>query len=236
MPAAAVSAWRTAAVSIIALRELMVVPYSVIAVIGAGPIAEAHLNLLTRHFPRVEEVRVFDCERQRAMALIKRMGKKKPGGVEFAVEASAETAIRGSDVVIAATTVTDGYLPYAWLTPGAVVVNVSLDDVLPEVVERAQLVIVDDWGLISNDSRRLFGRLYREGRLRGPEESLPPDHRARRVDASIGDLLLRKHFGRTDPHDTVLVNPFGMAIGDIAYADVIYQWAVTNGLGSELEL
>jgi N-[(2S)-2-amino-2-carboxyethyl]-L-glutamate dehydrogenase len=118
------------------------------------------------------------------------------------------------------------------LQPGAILVNISLDDPLPEVVFQAEKVIVDDWPLVRSDPRRLLGRMYRAGQICGPDEALPESGKTcRRIDAQIGDLVLGKKSGRETLDGVILVNPFGLAIEDIALASRVYQIAQTAQLG-----
>jgi hypothetical protein len=85
------------------------------------------------------------------------------------------------------TTATESYIAHSWLQQGALVVNVSLDDLLPEVLYQADLLVVDDWNLVRADDRRLLGRLARHRTIVGPDEEAPAG--ARRVDAELGAVL-----------------------------------------------
>jgi N-[(2S)-2-amino-2-carboxyethyl]-L-glutamate dehydrogenase len=139
---------------------------------------------------------------------------------------------RGAGVVIAATTTTTGYIPYDWLAPGTVLLNVSLDDVLPDVVELADLLFVDDGSLVRADDRRLLGGLYRAGRLQGPDESEEAaSDEARRVTATLGDVIIGRHPGRARDDEVVLVNPFGMALLDLQLAGRVCERAEALNVG-----
>lgn len=219
----AISALRTAAVSVCAIEELAASTGS-LALIGCGPLAAAHLSLMVQRFPALAEIRLYDRVPARARALASTVDRT------VMVAGSAEEAVRGADVVIPVTTTTQGYLPLAWLAPGAVVVNVSLDDVLPDVVHGAGLVVVDDWGLVAADDRRLIGRMLRHGEVYGPHDENPGGS-ARRIDAELGEILAGTHPGRTAPADVVLVNPFGMAIADLALAAAVEQRVRQGGGG-----
>jgi ornithine cyclodeaminase len=234
MHAAVISALRTAGVSLVALLKLRSTSASSVAVIGSGTIARTHLELLLKQAMEISSIAVFDLDPARAERLAEDYRKKLRPKIHVDVSGSAEDAIRDRAVVIAATTTTEGYIPYEWLAPGTVLINVSLDDALPDVVEYADLVVVDDWELVRQDHRRLLGRLYREGHIHGPHEPPPESGPARRVDASIGEVLIGCHPGRDSEADIILVNPFGMAIGDVAYSHALYQFAITKKLGTTL--
>jgi ornithine cyclodeaminase len=114
---------------------------------------------------------------------------------------------------------------------------VSLDDVEPDVVRRADLVLVDDWSLVSSDRRRLLGRMYHDGELLAPDGSSSvaarPD--ARRVDGSLADLLAGTVRGRQSIDDIVLSNPFGMGVLDVALSAAVLDVAESEGLGVLLD-
>ena len=134
-----------------------------------------------------------------------------------------------------ATTTTTGYIEFDWLEPGSILVNISLDDPLPEVVFKADKVVVDDWNLVKNDPRRLIGRMYRAGQILGPDDSAENQPDARRIDAQLGEVVLGTRSGREHVDDIILVNPFGLAIEDIALATYVYRAALQQNVGIWLE-
>ncbi|GCE50451.1 ornithine cyclodeaminase [Thermosporothrix hazakensis] len=238
MEAAYLSSVRTASVSMLAILLLQGAPVETVAVIGAGVIAQRHLELMLRYLPTLRTLLVYDLipgQVERVQHMFEPELYRR--GVVLKEMHSAEAAIRPAQVVIPATTVTEGYIQYEWLQPGAIVVHVSLDDVLPEVVLQADTVIVDDWELVRADTRRLLGRMYRSGQLIGPDEAFPQDERrCRRVDAQLGELVCGTKVGRKTKKDICLVNPFGLAIEDVALAAHVYRHACQLGLGRKLPL
>lgn len=241
MEAAYISALRTAAVSAVAAVELGAAATSKLAVIGCGTLAKMHLVLLHRALPQLTEVCLFDASPAAAEALAAAIREDETAAdLKVSVATAARECVREAHLVVTTTTVTEGYLPYAWLTPGALVAHVSLDDVLPDVVQQAGLVLVDDWNLVSHDHRRLLGRMYREGTLLAADGSRHPDAahhpEARRVDATLGEVLLGTHPGRASERDIILSNPFGMSILDIALGDQVAQAAAGLGLGQQLRM
>lgn len=232
MDAGHISSLRTAAVTALAVELLRGPSLECVAVIGAGVLARAHLELLLSRFPEVRRALVFDLEPSRAQRLCGEMTERF-GGVRVERAASAEEAVRAAHVVVPATTTTMGYIPFAWLRPGCVAVNVSLDDLLPDVMTNADLLLVDDWELVRTDPRRLLGRMTREGTLIGPADA-DPGRPCRRVDGELGDLVAGRIPGRTHPDQVVVVNPFGLAIEDVALATRVYRHALEAGLGQVL--
>jgi N-[(2S)-2-amino-2-carboxyethyl]-L-glutamate dehydrogenase len=227
MEGAYISALRTASVSTLSIDLLANHPVKSAAIIGAGVIGAMHLELIPKVFPSLEQVTLFDLNRSRAEALAR---KVSPLSLIAEVVSTAEEAVRPADAVVTTTTVTSGYLQYCWLKPGAVVVNVSLDDLLPEVFLQADKVFVDDWNLVQNDSRRLLGKMYRAGLVTGPEDGEKPQG-ARRVDGELCDLVVGRHPGRGNAQEIMVVNPFGLAIEDIAFAAKIVEIARKRRIG-----
>lgn len=234
LAASPISAVRTAAVTMIAAQVLLgAATISTAAVIGAGEIAAAHVDLLARALPELREVRVFDIDRRRAEGLVERVGEwghERP--IVATVCRTAEEAIRGSLLVVPVTTTKTGYIPPDWLSPGALIVHVSLDDLLPQAILDADRFYVDDWELVRADGRRLLGRMIRDGLIAGPGEAAPAGGRA--IDGTLGDVLTGRARERQREDEVIVVNPFGMAITDVALAAAIVENAREQGIGRAL--
>jgi N-[(2S)-2-amino-2-carboxyethyl]-L-glutamate dehydrogenase len=237
LEAAIISASRTAAVSALSIEMFNGNRADEWALIGAGELARAHLELLPSTIDELGGVSLFDVDGTRARALCGEFaGRLNERGIPLRMAASAEEAVRDADVVVTATTTTTGYLAHDWLRRGALVIHVSLDDVLPDVVFRAGKVIVDDWPLVREDDKRLLGRLYRQGLIAGPDEPITGGGgRAIRIHAELGDIICGHRPGRSDAEEIILINPFGLSIEDLAVARLVYKNARRLELGVWLE-
>ncbi len=234
MEGAYISSLRTASVTALAAELLQGEDITCLAVIGAGVLARAHITLLAEQLPHLRHIRIFDVEGERIAALQRELAPVLTAKrVEMQPVATAEEAIRPARLIVPVTTTTTGYIPYDWLQPGSLLVNISLDDPLPEVVLKADVVVVDDWNLVRNDPRRLLGRMYREGKVTGPDDL--PEAGKRRIDAQLGEIVAGSKPGRRSPQDIILVNPFGLAIEDVGLAACVYRAARDSGLGVWLE-
>src|SRR5262249_34545057 len=118
------------------------------------------------------------------------------------------------------------------LRPGTLLINVSLDDFQSDVFIKADRLYVDDWSLISADHNRLLGRLIRDGKVVNSGRRTADGGRP--IDGTIGEVLSGLCRGRTSEREIILINPFGMAIEDIAVAQAIYHKAVEKNLGHRL--
>ncbi len=237
MEGAYLSSLRTASVSALAVDLLQGRQSECMAVIGAGELARAHIQLLAAWLPHLRSIRIYDLDKERITALQREFAPMLHAhNIVLQPVASAEEAIGSAQLVIPATTTTTGYIQYAWLQPGSLLINISLDDPLPEVALKADRIIVDDWNLVKNDSRRLLGRMYREGTIVGPQDTADTGKQAsRKIDAQLGDLVTGAKEGRHNAREIILVNPFGLAIEDVALAAHVYQKARAKGIGLLLD-
>ncbi|HEU0250427.1 MAG TPA: hypothetical protein VFR48_06865, partial [Solirubrobacteraceae bacterium] len=183
LPAGEISAARTAAVSVLAAQELAVRPAPTLALLGAGTIAAKHLEMLATAGLGIELVRSFDLDPSRTAGLAR---ISSAFALKHRLATSARAAVVDADIVVTATTTTEPYLRFSWLKPGALAINVSLDDLHDEVFTKANAVYVDDLDAIVEDGHRRLGRLCREGAIatEGPARRGHPVIRA-----SLGDLF-----------------------------------------------
>jgi ornithine cyclodeaminase/alanine dehydrogenase-like protein (mu-crystallin family) len=190
---------RTGAVSAAATRALARSDASVLAILGSGVQARSHLEAL-RLVRDFRDVRVWSPGRARDFA------------EEFGVRlgASAEDAVRGAHVIIVATTSKTPVLRGEWLSPGAHVNAVGatrpdwreLDDAL---LSRASMFV---------DSREAASRESGDVIAAG------------RIDAEIGEVFAGKSAGRTSAEEITLFKSVGVAVEDLAAADLVYRAAL----------
>lgn len=236
MEGALISATRTAAVSVLCSELFGKRDTSSLAIVGAGPLAHAHLRLFLERFPQLDDVRIFDLVPGRARALIDEFSSDSSvWSSKLRVSGTPEDAIRGAHIIVPATTTSTDYIRADWIARGSVIVNVSLDDVEPEAFLRADQVWVDDWQLVADDPYRVLGKMYREGNILAPGFCASGPGCPRAVHGEIGELLAGSKRGRSHDEEIILVNPFGMAIEDIAVASAVFEIAANHELGIWLQ-
>ncbi len=239
MEGAYLSSLRTASVTALSAEIFKGREIESVAIIGAGVLAQTHIELLTKRLPHLRSIRLFDISGERIAALKALVGPElQEHGVEFQESLTAKEAIEAAQLIVPVTTTTTGYIQFSWLQLGAILVNISLDDALPEVVFEADKIIVDSWDLVKSDPRRLIGRMYRAGQIIGPDEpvdNVEDGQQKRRIDGEIGEVITGSKVGREHLDDIILVNPFGMAIEDIVLAAHVYQKALELNIGVWLE-
>jgi ornithine cyclodeaminase/alanine dehydrogenase-like protein (mu-crystallin family) len=193
---------RTAAVSAVATKHLARPDASVLALIGSGVQARSHLKAL-RLVRDFREVRVWSPRHASAFAR------------EFGVRAtaSAEDAVDGADVVVTATTSKVPVVQGAWLSPG---VHIN-------AVGAAR----PDWRELDDEVLRR-ARLYVDSRAAAEQES--GDVRAAgEVVAEVGEVVAGTKAGRGSADEITLFKSLGLAIEDVASADLVYRKALEAG-------
>jgi len=152
--------------------------------------------------------------------------------VEVVPVASAEEAVRESDIVTAATNTVEPVVEGRWLKEGAHVNSiVGGDGYLPrrelddETIKRAGLIVVGYKPQIFLDRQAEFADRLDRGMLK-PEDL-----------HELGELLNGKCRGRKDEREiTLFKNNTGMGIQFAATARKVYEKAREKGIGTELPL
>ncbi len=223
MEGSLISAMRTAAVTAVATRYLANENFQKVACIGCGLIAQLQLRTLIEQFPSITSVELYDLYPTAAEKLVNTLSTRFPH-INYRIAASAEEAVRSGEVVVTCTVTDKPYIPYEWLQKGTFVSNVSLMDIQKDVFLKADKVIVDDWEQ-SNREKKIINQLVLEGVFSRED-----------VHAELGELVIGQKPGRESSEEIILLNPMGMAIEDIACAQIIYERAIQENVGSFLSL
>ena len=213
-----VTATRTAAGSALATRLLAREDARVLALIGTGVQARTHARAIPRVRP-IEEIRVAGRDRGNAEALAAELGAPAR-----AVD-SYEEAIRGADLVAAATHATEPVVRREWLDPGTHVNSVGLNPSGREVDEAT----VADATLVVES---------RESALAPPPSGAPElvGIDPARVHAELGELVSGAKPGRTSRDELTLYKSVGVAVQDVAAAGLVLSAARERGIGREVDL
>jgi alanine dehydrogenase len=192
---------RTAAVSAVATEHLARSDASVLAIIGSGVQARSHLEALklVREF---REVRVWSPRRAAAFA--------REHGIRAA--ASAEEAVRGADIVVTATTSPTPVLSGEWLSPGAHINAVGAPR--------------PDWRELDDELLRR-ARIYVDSTEAAMKES-GDVMAAGDIFAEIGEVAAGTKPGRRSAEEVTLFKSLGLAVEDVATAELVYRKALDS--------
>jgi alanine dehydrogenase len=205
-----VTATRTAAAAALSTRLLAREDACVLAILGTGVQASSHLEAVTR-VRDFDDVRVAGRSRERAEAL----------GV--GVADSFEAAVRNADVVCACTDASSPVVRRAWLASGTHVTSVGASKDGPELDEATVRA-----GVLAVESRVAF-EPYPAGahELQGLDPATAVE---------LGELVAGTRTGRTSAEQITVYKSMGHAAEDAAAARLVYERALREGAGVEVDL
>jgi ornithine cyclodeaminase/alanine dehydrogenase-like protein (mu-crystallin family) len=190
---------RTAAVSAVATDKLARPDSHVLAILGSGVQARSHLEAL-RLVREFSEVRVWSPRNAAAFA--------KEHSVKVA--ASAEEAVRGADVIVVATASTTPVLMGEWLSRGAHINAVGATR--------------PNWRELDDATLRV-SQIFVESREAAMQES-GDVIAAGKISAEIGEVISGEKPGRQSEDEITLFKSVGVAVEDVAAADLVYRKAM----------
>jgi len=189
---------RTAAVSAAATQYLAAPESRVLALLGSGVQAQAHLEALS-HLHPYNEIRVWSRTPEHAARFAAAHG---------ATATSAEVAVRGADVVVTATNALEPILRGEWLKPGA-----HVNAVGSPLPNRREL-----------DDRAMRNTLVADSREAVLKESGDVILSGAPIYAEIGEIFAGL---KPAPRDqTTIFKSVGLAIEDVATARLVYDAAL----------
>jgi ornithine cyclodeaminase len=136
---------------------------------------------------------------------------------------TAEEVLRGADVVCTCTSAHEPVLRREWLSPGAHVNAVGAS--LPSARELDTETMA---------SASLFVD-RRESTLNESGDLLLAGLGAEHIRAEVGEVLIGEHPGRADAEELTVFKSLGLAVEDLAAAELIVRKARDRGLGVEVE-
>ena len=209
-----ITATRTAAAAALAARLLARADAKILAIVGTGVQARTHF----RAFAPVRdwaEVRIAGRDPDKATALAAELGARAT---------SFEDAVRGADVVAAATHSADPVVLAEWVAPGTHVSSVGYNapgsELDPELVRAATIVVES-----------------RDSSFAPPPGGAPE---LAGVDPAsvteLGELVNGTRRGRATPVEITLYKSVGVAVQDLAAAALVLAAAREREVGLEIEL
>jgi len=226
LDAGALTLARTAAASAVATDALARPDAAVLAVVGTGPQAGAHVAALRAVRP-IAEVRVAGRAPERARAAAGAIAREHPGVDVRAVD-DARGAVEGADVVCTVTSATAPVVDDAWLAAGTHVNAVGAHhptarELGGDTMARAVVVVDSRQAAMAESGECLIP--IAEGRF-GPEH----------VATEIGEVLSGARPGRASPDDLTVYVSLGQAVQDLAVAALVHERALAEGRGTVVAL
>ncbi len=209
---------RTAAVSAVATRALARPDASTVAILGSGVQGRSHATAMRAALPDAE-LRVWSRTHEHAVGLAL--------AVHGVACTTVEEALDGADVVCTCTSAPEPIVRRAWLAPGTHVNAVGSSvpgarELDVEVVADASL-FVDRRESTVNESGDYLAATREAG--------IGPEH----IRAELGEVLAGMHQGRASDTELTLFKSLGLAVEDLAAAELCVARAATRGIGTEVD-
>lgn len=209
---------RTAAVSAVATRALARPDAARVAILGAGVQARAHVEAM-RAVLDDPEIRVW----ARRLEAAERLGAE----VGAIVAPSPDAALFGADVVCTTTAAAEPVVERRWLARGAHVNAVgaclpTTRELDTETMAHASLFV---------DRRESALNEAGDYVLAAADGAIGPDH----IRAELGEVLAGLHPGREREDELTVFESLGIAVEDLAAAELLVRRARAEGSGTEVE-
>ncbi|MFL4983660.1 MAG: ornithine cyclodeaminase family protein [Xanthobacteraceae bacterium] len=223
MEADLLGALRTGAASGLATKLMANPDARSLAVIGAGKQARTQAAAICA-VRKIDRIRVYSPTREHRTAFAFVLADEL--GIETEPVDSGEACVDGADVVVTITKSADPVCRAEWLKPGAHVNAAGANaadrrELDPEIVIRAALRVTDDRAQAQVEAAE-FRDLVSAGRLAWSDIH------------ELGDLLTGRVRGRSAASDITVYKSLGIALEDIAFAELIYRRALAAKVGRPL--
>jgi alanine dehydrogenase len=220
-----ITAIRTACASALATKVLAKPDTPVLGILGAGVQARAHILALTR-VRRLSRIKLYSPSGKSALTIKEEL--EKPCGLPIDVVNSPQDAVRDSDLLVTVTTAKEPIVKPEWLKPGAHINAVGshrpdLREIDGETLKRATVVV---------DSRAAVMAECGDILLALKEKSISEAD----IHGEIGEVLAGSKTGRSSAGEITLYKSVGIAIQDVATAQLVYRKALERSIGSQVEI
>lgn len=188
-----------------------------VGILGFGPIGQLHLKMVSALLKdKINKIRIFDIR-----PIEENLLADLPKDLNIEVCTSWEDVYTNSNIFITCTVSSKGYINKK-PRDGALLLNVSLRDFTPDILNYTRSIVVDDWEEVNRESTDIYEMSTTRGLKREETKSI--------VEVVCSDAL--RHFSR---EEAIMFNPMGMAVFDIAIAAHYYNIALIEGVGINLQ-
>jgi len=220
-----ITAIRTACASALATRVLANPGAATLGILGAGVQARAHIAALT-HVRPLRQIKIFSPSRVSAAAVKREM----EGDLQVPIEISpdAESVVRHSDLLVTVTTAKEPIVKSEWLSRGVHINAVGshrpdLREIDGATLARAKVVV---------DSREAIMAECGDILIALKEKSVDADV----IHGEIGEVLAGSKPGRRSTGEITIYKSVGIAIQDVATANLVYHNALERNVGTNVAL
>lgn len=220
-----ITALRTGAATAIAAKLIASRASRFVTICGCGRQGRIQLEALRFVLPGISHVALYDIRPDAASALAASLSSELTATVVD--EASLDSALHRSDIVVACTPSKRFYIPQGAISPGTFIAAIGADspekhELDPELLAQHTVVVdvLEQCATVGELHHAIERGLMTEQDVLG----------------TLGDLLSGKTPGRTSPEEIIVFDATGTALQDVAAARVAYERALEKGLGVSVRL
>jgi ornithine cyclodeaminase/alanine dehydrogenase-like protein (mu-crystallin family) len=195
-----------------------------LGLIGSGRLARWAAEAVCAVRP-IQQIRVWSPTQAHRAECVRYLQARSEDGIQVIEVATAEEAIRGAEVVAAATKAAAPVLNGDWLDAGCTIISSTPEELDQGTLRRARIVTTYREGVLTHvPPFRSLEALLQAGELKSDALSV-----------ELGDIVAGRANGRR--HDQEIIACLNPAYGvlDAVTAECVYQKAVRAGIGIELE-
>jgi ornithine cyclodeaminase len=211
---------RTAAVSAVSVRHMARSDAARLALLGSGVQARSHLEAIAV-VRRLKEVRVWSP----TAANRERFAREHAADVDGELRAvsSARDAVENADVIVLATSASTPIVERAWIADGAHICAVGA--CRPDIREMDGALVAA--GRLVVDSRAGARAEAGDIVLAVQEGRIAENH----IAGELGEVVAGRIAGRETASQITIFKSLGMAVEDVAAAELTWRRAAERGLG-----
>lgn len=223
MEGAYATALRTGAAGGVAAKYLARSDSKIVGLVGCGVQARAQLEALRTLFD-IEEVVVWSYDLMCARDFVRDTKKEN---LNITVSETIEGCVRDSDIVVTTTPSRKPIVKFEWLKEGAHINAIGADakgkeELDPRILKNAK-VVVDSWEQASHSGE--INVPVAKGLISKKD-----------IYADIGQVVSGKRKLRRNRKEITVFDSTGLAIQDVAVADLIYHTALKKKIGRSVGL
>jgi ornithine cyclodeaminase/alanine dehydrogenase-like protein (mu-crystallin family) len=215
MEASWITAMRTATVTGLVAQALSSEDSETIGLVGTGVQGRYGLKAILSVLPKLKRALIYDVNWSSMESFTMEM--KHELDIEILSVATAEQALRNSDIMVTATSfVQDPYVKKEWVRKGDLGILVHHRGWENAIFHEADQLVIDDWA-----QTKSYG--MEDGGFYGP---LPEKY------TELGEILAGLKNGRQAQDEKIIAITCGLSIEDMALGKMIYDKAIENKVGT----
>ncbi len=218
-----ITAMRTSASAGVAAKYLAGKNTKKACFVGAGIIGRTMVMAIGESVPSLEEIRIFDLNRDKARSLADEYNGEY-NGIRLSAADELEGAVRDADLVVTMTSTRTPFLEEEWLKRNAMVIQMGPREIKNEVLTKADKIYTDSWDELKSLEISIISELYNGGVLK---------------DGDATDLMMvvaGKNQGRTSDDERIVYVSLGIGAMDILISQRLFKKAQEMNLGTKVVL